>query len=62
MHVLKGMGLGREFELRQLADGTGALPVFTDPDLVVAQLGELQLFEKTPVLAPPVSFGPVRSL
>ncbi|MCO6006776.1 hypothetical protein NE236_17460 [Actinoallomurus purpureus] len=39
-----------EFELRQLADDTGALPVFTDPNLLVAQLGEFQPYEKIPVL------------
>src|SRR5689334_17040118 len=39
-----------EFELRQLADGTAALPVFTDPDSLVTQLGEFQPYEKIPVL------------
>lgn len=39
-----------QFELRQLPDGTGGLPVFTEPELLVAQLGEFQPWEKIPVL------------
>jgi hypothetical protein len=39
-----------EFELRQLPDGTGALPVFTDPDLLAERFGEFQPREKVAVL------------
>jgi hypothetical protein len=39
-----------EFELRLLPDGTNALPVFTELDLLVEQLGEYQPWEKTAVL------------
>jgi hypothetical protein len=39
-----------EFELRQLPDGTAALPVFTDPELLREQLGEFQPWEKIAVL------------
>lgn len=39
-----------QFELRQLSDGTAGLPVFTEPELLVAQLGEFQPWEKVAVL------------
>jgi hypothetical protein len=39
-----------EFELRQLPDGTGALPVFTDPELLVERFGAFQPQEKVAVL------------
>lgn len=39
-----------EFELRQLADGAVGLPVFTELDLLIAQLGEFQPWEKIAVL------------
>lgn len=39
-----------EFELRRLADGTAGLPVFTERELLVAQLGEFQPWEKIAVL------------
>ncbi|MCO5972857.1 hypothetical protein [Actinoallomurus soli] len=39
-----------QFELRALADGTGVLPVFTEQELLVEQLGEWQPWEKMPVL------------
>ncbi|WP_406566946.1 SseB family protein [Actinoallomurus rhizosphaericola] len=39
-----------QFELRALADGAAALPVFTDQQMLVEQLGEWQPWEKIPVL------------
>ena len=39
-----------EFELRQMEDGTAGLPVFTEPQLLVAQLGEFQPWVKIAVL------------
>ncbi|GAA4637855.1 hypothetical protein GCM10023196_093310 [Actinoallomurus vinaceus] len=39
-----------QFELRALADGTGVLPVFTEQEHLVQQLGEYQPFERMPVL------------
>lgn len=39
-----------EFELRQLPDGTDALPVFTDPELLVERFGAFQPQEKVAVL------------
>ena len=39
-----------QFELRQLADGTNALPVYTDNDLLTAQLGSFQPRQKIAVL------------
>lgn len=39
-----------EFELRQLPDGTDALPVFTDPELLAKRFGAFQPREKVAVL------------
>ncbi|GAA0355493.1 hypothetical protein GCM10010151_51380 [Actinoallomurus spadix] len=39
-----------QFELRALADGTGVLPVFTEEQFLVEQLGEWQPRERMPVL------------
>lgn len=39
-----------ELELRRLADGANGLPVFTDLNLLVAQLGEFQPWTKIAVL------------
>jgi hypothetical protein len=39
-----------KFELRQLPDGTAALPVFTEPELLIRQLGEFQPWAKIAVL------------
>lgn len=39
-----------QLELRQLPDGTAGLPIFTDPDLLVAQLGEFQPWARIAVL------------
>jgi hypothetical protein len=41
---------GVRFELRRLADGNAGLPVFTEPGLLVAQLGEFQPWKKIAVL------------
>jgi hypothetical protein len=38
------------FELRRLADGTAGLPVFTERELLVAQLGDFQPYERIAVL------------
>ncbi|GAB2865115.1 hypothetical protein GCM10027176_78590 [Actinoallomurus bryophytorum] len=38
------------FELRRLEDGTAGLPVFTELELLVAQLGEFQPWERIAVL------------
>ena len=38
------------FELRLLADGTGALPVFTELEFLVGQLGRHQPWERIAVL------------
>jgi hypothetical protein len=38
------------FELRRLEDGTAGLPVFTEPELLVAQLGDFQPWERIAVL------------
>ena len=38
------------FELRLLADGTGALPVFTERELLIEQLGQHQPWERMAVL------------
>jgi hypothetical protein len=39
-----------EFELRQLPDGTAALPVFNEQELLTQQLGEYQPRERIAVL------------
>lgn len=38
------------FELRRLEDGTAGLPVFTEPELLVSQLGDFQPWERIAVL------------
>jgi type III secretion system (T3SS) SseB-like protein len=38
------------FELRQLADGNAGLPVFTELELLVAQLGDFQPWRRIAVL------------
>jgi hypothetical protein len=39
-----------QLELRRFPDGTAGLPIFTDPDQLVAQLGEFQPWAKIAVL------------
>ncbi|GAA4486049.1 hypothetical protein GCM10023191_011580 [Actinoallomurus oryzae] len=38
------------FELRRLSDGNAGLPVFTAPELLIAQLGEFQPWKRIAVL------------